>query len=89
LIPREAGERSGQQFFGFIAQDGFGEYRPVRELAADVVFREGIAPKAYRRGGPRRVLDPAGDELAGDLRATAGPGALVSAARAAMRPATT
>jgi hypothetical protein len=42
--------------FGFIAQDGFGEYRPVRELAADVVFRESIAPKAYRRGGLRRVL---------------------------------
>ena len=78
LIPREAGGGSWQQFFGFIAQDGFGEYRPVRELAADVVFREGIAPKAYRRGDLRRVLDSAGDELAGDLRATAGPGALVS-----------
>jgi hypothetical protein len=63
--------------FGFIAQEGFGEYRPVRELAGDVVFREGIAPKAYRRGGLRRVLDSAGDELAGDLRATAGSGALV------------
>ena len=33
---------------------------------------------ACRRGGLRRVLDSAGDELAGDLRATAGPGALVS-----------
>ena len=36
------------------------------------MFREGVAPEAYRRGGLRRVLDPAGDELAGDLRATVG-----------------
>jgi hypothetical protein len=75
--------------FGFMAQDGFGEYRPVRELAGDVVFREGIAPKAYRRGGLRRVLDSAAmswQVTCAQLPALA-PWCL--AARAAMRPATT
>jgi len=43
--------------------------------AADVVFGAGIAPHAHPRGGLRRVLDLAGDELAGNLCTAASPGA--------------
>ena len=69
---------SAQQVLDFIAEDGFGEHRPVEEFVADVVFGTGIAPKAHHCGGLRRVLGLAGDELAGDPRAAADPGALLA-----------
>jgi hypothetical protein len=55
-----------------------GEHRRVEEFVADVVFGAGIARQNHRRGGLRRVLDLAGDELAGDPRAAARQGALLS-----------
>src|SRR5580704_9287191 len=73
-----AGGASWQQVLDFIAEDGFGEHGTVEEFVADVVFGTGIAPKVHHCGGLRRVLDLAGDELAGDLRAAADPGALLA-----------
>jgi hypothetical protein len=50
LSSRSRGRGAGQKGYGskecVAGSDGFGGFRPVRELAADVVFREGIAPKA-------------------------------------------
>ena len=77
-MPREADGASWQQVLDFIAEDGFGEHRTVEEFVADVVVGAGITPKAHHRGGQRRVLHLAGDELAGDPRAAAGPGALLA-----------